>query len=92
MTGWTKVTGGWALNLDGSDAASVFSLPRLEAQASPRGWLSRCLLEDGSRRERPAAASDSVWTARSAAVALAGQVLGPAHAAALAALRDADRA
>ena len=87
MTAWARVPGGWALNLDGSDAAAVFSLPRLEARASPAGWQSLCLAEDGSRRTHAEGASATVWEAKADALALAGRALGPMHAAALAALR-----
>ena len=49
MTGWQRISGGWALNLDGTDASSVFTLPRLEVRASPQGWRSECLLANGRR-------------------------------------------
>jgi len=87
MTAWARVPGGWALNLDGSDAAAVFSLPRLEARAGPNGWQSLCLSEDGSRRENAKRATASVWEAKDDALALGCRALGPAHAAALAELR-----
>lgn len=67
--GWARTSAGWALNVDGSDAASTFSLPRLEVLAGAHGWLSRCLLPDGTRHEHLGRASDSVHVARSAAEA-----------------------
>jgi hypothetical protein len=88
MTGWTKVADGWAINLDGSDAAAGFSLPRLETRASPRGWRSVCFLADGGCSERAEGSADSAWAAKAAAVELAGHMLGPAHADALASLRE----
>lgn len=67
--GWARTAAGWAKNVDGSDAASTFSLPRLEVLAGAHGWLSRCLLPDGTRHEHLGRASDSVHVARSAAEA-----------------------
>jgi hypothetical protein len=83
MSAWAKVEDGWALNLDGSDAAAVFSLPRLEVHASAKGWLSMCLLADGTRSERAAGSADSLPAAKAAALEQAGRMLGPAHAPAL---------
>jgi len=87
MSGWARTAEGWALNLDGSDAAAVFSLPRLEVLSSPQGWRSRCLLPDGTLRERAGGSTDTVRAAQASAVEQAGRMLGPAHAAALAALQ-----
>jgi hypothetical protein len=50
MTRWARTAEGWAVNLDGSDAGVVFSLPRVEVQ----GWRLPCLLSDGTQRERAA--------------------------------------
>jgi len=69
VSGWTRVAGGWALNLDGSDAAAVFSLPRLEVHPSAQGWRSLCLLQDGTRTDRLGRQEDSVQVARAAAEA-----------------------
>jgi hypothetical protein len=87
MTGWARTTDGWAVNLDGSNAAAVFSLPRLEVRGSARGWRCLCLLTDGTRHEHLCGSSDSVHAARAAALAQAGRMLGPDHAPALTALR-----
>lgn len=38
------------MNLDGTDAAREFSLPRLELHCGSRGWTSICLLPDGNSR------------------------------------------
>jgi hypothetical protein len=86
MTAWVKIAGGWALNLDGSNAGSVFSLPRLEVRASPRGWENVCLMADGTQAQRPGGLA-SLPAAKEAALEQASRMLGPAHAAALAALR-----
>jgi hypothetical protein len=83
MTAWARTTDGWALNVDGSNAAMVFSLPRLELRCSSRGWRSLCFLPDGVQREQAGGAEDSLMAAKAAAVAQAGRMLGPAYAAAL---------
>lgn len=83
MSAWAKVEEGWALNLDGSDAAAVFTLPRLEVRASAAGWTSLCFLEDGTRSERTGCPADSVPGAKAAALDQAARLLGPAHASAL---------
>ena len=53
MTRWARIADGWAVNLDGTDAALVFSLPRVEVRSGPRGWSSACFLADGRQ---------SAWT------------------------------
>jgi hypothetical protein len=70
MTGWARTAAGWAINLDGSDAAAVFSLPRLEVYPSALGWRSLCLLQDGVRHERLHRPADSMQAARAAAEAV----------------------
>jgi hypothetical protein len=72
------------MNLDGSDGGLVFTLPRLELRSSSRGWRSLCFLADGSQREIPGGAADSLMAAKAAAVDQARGILGPTHAAALA--------
>ena len=83
MSGWARTTDGWAMNLDGSDGAQVFSLPRLELRSSSRGWRSLCFLADGSQREVASGSADSLMTAKASAVEQARGLLGPAHHAAL---------
>ncbi len=51
MLHWTKTGHGWALNLDGSDAAARFVLPRIELRSTARGWSCVCMLRDGNSRE-----------------------------------------
>ncbi len=51
MTRWSRTTAGWAVNLDGTDAALAFSLPRVEVRSSPGGWQSACFLADGRQTE-----------------------------------------
>jgi hypothetical protein len=88
MSAWARTAEGWALNLDGSNAALVFSLPRLEVRSSAQGWRSLCLLSDGTLRERAEGSIGSVLAAKAAAVEQAVRMLGPAHASALAALLE----
>ena len=90
MSAWARTAEGWAVNLDGSNAALVFSLPRLEVRSSAQGWRSLCLLPDGTLRERAGSAMGLV-AAKAAALEQAGRMLGPAHLAALAALVAAVR-
>ncbi len=89
MSAWARTADGWALNLDGSDAAVVFSLPRIEVRSSAQGWRCLCLLPDGTLRERAGSSTDTVLGAKAAALEQAGRMLGPAHASALAALLEA---
>ncbi len=79
MLDWAKTTDGWALNLDGTDAATGFSLPRLELHSSPRGWECLCLLADG-RSHRPRGAMDSTPSAKRAVIEQARAVLGSPYA------------
>lgn len=88
MTAWARTARGWAVNLDGSDAAVVFSLPRLEIRATAQGWRSLCLLADGTLREMAGGSMGGMHAARIAALEQAERMLGPAHAAALASLRQ----
>lgn len=87
MIAWARTAQGWAVNLDGSDAAAVFSLPRLEIRATTQGWRSLCLLADG-RQSEVVGGSMGMHAARMAALAQAEKLLGPANAAALASLRQ----
>jgi hypothetical protein len=72
VTGWTKIPGGWALNLDGSDAGAAFSLPRLEVRPTPQGWRGLCMRRDGTRCDRLFQPGNSVHEARAAAEAAWG--------------------
>jgi hypothetical protein len=85
-TTWARTTDGWALNVDGSDAAQAFSLPRLELRSSSRGWRSLCFLADGQQQEQPGGAESTLMAAKAAAVTQAARLLGPAYASALLAI------
>lgn len=69
MSGWAKIASGWAMNLDGSDAAAGFSLPRLEVHPTARGFRTTCLRQDGTRSDRIGRASGTVFEARAEAEA-----------------------
>lgn len=85
MKGWARTNDGWALNLDGSDAAARFSLPRLELHAGPAGWECVCHLADGTSH-RPRCRAESTSVAKGAALREARSVLGAGHAGVLDAL------
>jgi hypothetical protein len=86
MSGWARIGSSWALNLDGSDAAARFSLPRLEVHPTARGWRTLCLGRDGTRIDRLGHASGTVhqakaaveadWTSAGGAPLPVGQLLG----------------
>jgi len=69
MMAWARIPTGWAANVDGSDAAAVFSLPRLEVHPTARGFRTLFLRQDGTRSDRLGLATDSVHQARAAAEA-----------------------
>jgi hypothetical protein len=84
MLRWARTEFGWAINLDGSDAAERFSLPRLELRSSRQGWRERFLLADGTAREFAVeTAVDSTEAAKVAAVRLARDVAGSEYRPAL---------
>jgi hypothetical protein len=80
---WSRTADGWALNLDGTDAAKAFSLPRLEVRSSAQGWISECLLLDGTRRECGSAYLGGLAAAMAGAVEQAQLLLGPGRLAAV---------
>ena len=61
MIFWSQTDNGWAVNLDGTDAALRFTLPRIEIRSTPRGWTCTCHLGNGASylvplRDRPTVA------------------------------------
>ena len=76
MSGWVRVGSSWAMNLDGSDAAAIFSLPRLEVHPTAHGWRTLCLRQDGTRSDRLGRAAGTVYEARAAAEAAWSKALG----------------
>jgi hypothetical protein len=79
MTSWARTIDGWAANLDGSDAATRFSLPRLELHSSARGWECVCLLAQG-RSHQPRGPVGSAPAAKRTLVEEARALLGPEYA------------
>jgi hypothetical protein len=80
---WSRIEDGWALNLDGTNASLVFTLPRIEVRSSPGGWLSECLHANGTRSGGGAPYHGGVAAAKADALAHARRVLAPELAALL---------
>ncbi len=72
------------MNLDGTDAAREFTLPRLELQSGPHGWTCVCLLEGGTTRTLAIGPAPSAAEARRIAVGRARAALGDRYGPALA--------
>jgi hypothetical protein len=85
MIGWARTADGWALNLDGTDGAARFALPRLELRSGVQGWVCVCLLANGTSR-RSTVRAGSVRIAQRALMAEASPLLEAPYAAALNAL------
>jgi hypothetical protein len=83
MTAWVRTEDGWAVNLDGTDAAREFALPRLELHSGSHGWTCVCHLEDGTTRPLVMGPASTAAAARRAAVEHALAALGPPYEAAL---------
>ena len=82
MPRWARIADGWAVNLDGSDAAAGVSFPRLELRSGVGGWECACLLPDGTAL-RVAARAGARQEAQRLLAARARDVLGPEWATAL---------
>ena len=76
MTSWVRTPDGWAVNLDGTDAAREFTLPRIELHSGPRGWTCVCHLEGGTSRALPIGAPADAAEAKRAAIESALVALG----------------
>lgn len=83
MSGWARTGDGWAVNLDGSDAARGFALPRLELHSGPHGWTAVCHLEGGGTQALPIGSPDGATEAKRAAVERAAAALGERYEATL---------
>lgn len=53
MIFWSRIENGWAVNLDGTNAATEFTLPRIEIRSSTHGWTCACHLGNGMSRLVP---------------------------------------
>jgi hypothetical protein len=76
MAAWCRTHDGWAVNLDGTDAALAFTLPRIELHSSPRGWACVCHLENGTSRLVPLAPSTTAAGAMRAGIEGSASALG----------------
>jgi hypothetical protein len=76
MIAWARTADGWAVNLDGSDAAATFSLPRLELHSGSQGWTAVCHLEGGATRTLAVGHAGGAAEARRAAAEHARSALG----------------
>jgi hypothetical protein len=85
MPRWARIADGWAVNLDGSDAAAGVSFPRLELRSGVGGWECACLLPDGTAL-RVAARAGSRQEAQRLLAARVRDLLGREWTAALDAL------
>ena len=86
MISWNQTPDGWAVNLDGSNAASQFSLPRLELHSGRQGWTCVCRFADGTSRPVPLGRASSAADAKRAGAEEALLVLGAGYDAQLRAL------
>lgn len=68
MIFWCKTDDGWAVNLDGTDAAGRFGLPRIELHAGPKGWTCVCHRENGTSLRLPLGPAPTAAGARRVAV------------------------
>ena len=68
MMSWNRTENGWAVNLDGTNAALTFALPRIELRPSPHGWACVCHLENGTSRLVPLGNSTSAAAAKRAGI------------------------
>jgi len=89
MIFWSRTEDGWAANLDGTDAANRFSLPRVELRTSPRGWACACHLPDGTSRLVPLGFPTGVAEAMRLAIEGSLGAIGVEHKPDLRALLDA---
>lgn len=76
MISWCRTGDGWAVNLDGTNAADQFSLPRIELHSSPQGWTGICHREDGTSLELHLTGATSAPEAKRAAAEKALHVVG----------------
>ncbi len=89
MVFWSRTQDGWAVNLDGTDAANRFSLPRVELRTSERGWVCACYLLDGTSRLVPLGRPAGLAEAMRLAIQGSLGAIGGEHEPDLRALLDA---
>jgi hypothetical protein len=64
------------VNLDGTNAAREFTLPRIELHAGARGWTSVCHFQDGTSRRLPVGDASTLAAAKLAVIEEALLALG----------------
>ncbi len=88
MIFWSRTDDGWAVNLDGTDAAEQFTLPRIELRSSARGWACACRLANGTSRLVPLGNPGTAAAAMRAGMEASLAAVGPEYEAELRALID----
>lgn len=68
MISWSQTPYGWAVNLDGTNAASEFTLPRVELHSGPRGWTCLYHRQNGTSAQLPVGSAPSAPAAKRAAL------------------------
>ncbi len=68
MISWCKTEDGWAVNLDGTNAAGEYRLPRVELHSGPKGWTCVCHRQNGTSLELPLGPAPSAAAAKRVAV------------------------
>ena len=86
MMSWMRTLDGWAVNLDGTNAAREFTLPRIELHAGAQGWTSVCHFPDGTSRPLPVGHASTAAAAKLAAIEEALLALGTRYSVQLRAL------
>lgn len=86
MISWVRTPYGWAVNLDGTNAADEFTLPRVELHSGSRGWTCVCHHQNGTSRQLPLGSVATTLAAKRAAIAEALPTLGAQYQAELRAL------
>jgi hypothetical protein len=86
MLFWSQTESGWAVNLDGTNAALAFTLPRIEIRSTPRGWACACHLANGTSRLVPVGGLATAMAAMRAGIEGSLDAVGEPYAAELRAL------
>jgi hypothetical protein len=80
MVFWSQTESGWAVNLDGTNAALAFTLPRIEIRSSPRGWACSCHLVNGTSLLVPLGNPSSATAAMRAGIEGSMEAVGEQYA------------
>jgi hypothetical protein len=77
---WCRTLEGWALNLDGTNAAHAVSLPRVELHSGPAGWTCICHRANGTTVKLPLGVGATAQVAKRAAAEAMLALGTPYHA------------